>query len=152
MNSKEALKYASDICAKKEQCRLDISLKLKERGLGADETSKILDDLEKEGFIDEQRYARTYCLEKFRLNKWGKIKLRYMMRQKHLPEPVIEGALSLIEDDEYRMLLESELSRKTASIRGGHHLARKKKLLQFGLQRGFEYGVVMEVIGRLPGS
>ena len=151
MDTREALNYARDICARKEQCRFDISLKLKERGLSTDESSKVLQDLEKDGFIDEQRYARTYCLEKFRLNKWGKVKLRYMLKQKQLPEAVIGEALNHIDESEYRMLLEDELARKSFSIRGGNRLAQKKKLLQFGLQRGFEYGVIMEVIGNLPG-
>ena len=36
---------------------------------------KILNILVEENFINEVRYAKTYCRGKFRINKWGKQKI-----------------------------------------------------------------------------
>ena len=146
MDVKTALKLAQNICAKKEQCKLDISLKLKSWGLTGNEPVQVLEDLQKEGFIDETRYSEAYCREKFRFNKWGRIKLRHMLRQKQIPDHTIDKALSLIDEDEYREVLMNELVKKATFFHGISQVNKKKKLLQFALQRGFEYEIIMAAI------
>ena len=146
MDAKTALKRAQNICAKKEQCRLDISLKLKNWDLSEPEKEDVLESLQKEGFINETRYAETYCREKFRINKWGKVKLRYMLKQKQIPEKIIVDAISLIDEEEYKEILINELHKKSTFFHGINQVTKKKKLLQFALQRGFEYEIIMAAI------
>jgi len=146
MDAKTALKLAQNICARKEQCRLDLRLKLKNLNLTGPEIEDVLDSLQKEGFIDENRYAETYCREKFRLNRWGKIKLRYMLKQKQIPEKIIVEAMSLIDEDEYKEVLLNELIKKATFFHGISQVNKKKKLLQFAQQRGFEYETIMAAI------
>jgi len=149
MDTKTALKLAQNICARKEQCKLDLSLKLKNWGLSEIEKGEVLDSLQKEGFIDENRYAETYCREKFRFNRWGKINLAYMLKQKQIPGNIIDNALALIDRDEYKEILTNELMKKATFFHGINQVNKKKKLLQFALQRGFEYEIIMAVINEM---
>ncbi len=146
MDTKTALKLAQNICARKEQCKLDISLKLKNWDITELEIEDVLESLQKEGFINETRYAGSYCREKFHFNKWGKIKLRYMLKQKQIPDNIITDALSLIDEDEYKEVLVNELIKKATFFHGISQINKKKKLLQFAQQRGFEYEIIMAVI------
>ena len=146
MDTKTALKLAQNICASREQCKLDLSLKLKSWDLSEIEKEEVLDSLQKEGFIDEDRYAETYCRDKFRFNKWGKIKLSYMLKQKQIPKKIIDNALALIDKEEYKEMLINELVKKATFFHGISQVNKKKKLLQFALQRGFEYEIIMAAI------
>ena len=75
-----------DLCGRKEYCRSEITEKLAVRKLSPGDIDHILLALEKEKFIDEDRYAGTFTRDKLRLNRWGKVKIRYLLRQKKIPE------------------------------------------------------------------
>ena len=144
-----ALNQARNICARQEQCKQDILEKLGKWGLTADDILHIINKLEEEGFIDEQRYAGMFTREKFRLNKWGRIKLRYMLKLKHIPGSVIETALGEINDEEYSGLLCEELQKKMKTLKHHDKPAATKQLVRFAMQRGFEYEVIRDVLKKL---
>ena len=144
-----ALAQAKNICARQEQCKQDIREKLGQWGLTGEETAQIISKLEKEGFIDEQRYAGMFSREKFRLNKWGRIKLRYMLKQKHIPANVIENVLDEINDEEYRGLLLEELQKKNKTLRQRDQKTARNQLVRFAMQRGFEYEIIQKVLKRV---
>ena len=149
MDIKAALKSASAICARQEQCKFDIRQKLDKWGLTENDKEDVLDQLEEEGFIDEKRYAGTYCSEKFRLNRWGRIKLKYMLKQKRLPEEIIENALYEIEDEEYQEVLQEELKKKIRTTGPPTKPSAKRKLIQFAQQRGFEYDHIARALSAI---
>jgi regulatory protein len=144
-----ALSQVKNICARQEQCKQDIREKLGKWGLTGEETAQIISELEKEGFVDEQRYAGMFTREKFRLNKWGRIKLRYMLKQKHIPGTVIDNALDELNDEEYRGLLLEELQKKNKTLRQRDQKAARNQLIRFAMQRGFEYEMIQEVLKEL---
>jgi len=144
-----ALNQARNVCARQEQCRQDISEKLGRWGLPSEDIPYIISKLEEEGFIDQQRYAVMFTREKFRINKWGRIKLQYMLKQKHIPGTLIENALSEINDEEYRELLLDELQKKMRTLRHQDKAAMVKQLTRFAMQRGFEYDITREVLKKL---
>lgn len=144
-----ALQQARNICARQEQCKQDIREKLGKWGLSEEDTAQIIGKLEKEGFIDEQRYAGMFSREKFRLNKWGRIKLRYMLKQKHIPGSIIDNALGEINDEEYRELLLEELQKKNKTLRQHDQKAARDQLVRFAMQRGFEYEIIQVVLKRV---
>ena len=81
MDKKEALSKVRSLCARQEQCRQDILLKLFKWEISVSDSEQILETLEQEGFIDHLRYARSFTVDKFKFNKWGRIKIRWMLRQ-----------------------------------------------------------------------
>ena len=107
---------------------------------------KILQQLESEKFIDESRFASSFARDKFRFNKWGKIKISYAMKQKHLPENIINEALDSISEDEYREVLTEELQKKRKSVKGKNAWDIRNKLTRFAQQRGFEFDIIQKTI------
>ena len=63
------------LCAGREMCLSDIRRKLILWGVKSDDTDNILNLLIQGKFIDEKRYAAAFVKDKFRYNKWGKIKI-----------------------------------------------------------------------------
>ena len=149
MNYKEGLQYAMDLCSSQERCRSEVTGKLEARKISQDDIEKILDTLVKENFIDESRYTETFANDKLRLNKWGKVKIRYMLQQKQIPATIIENYLEEIDDLYYSDILREELRKKRKTIKGSNAFDIRGKLFRFAQQRGFESGLIYQVIDEI---
>ena len=84
MDTPKALKTVTAFCSKKEYCRQEIRQKLEKWEIAEKDIDTILEFLQKNNFINEQRYAQFYARDKFRFNKWGKQKISLMLKQKKL--------------------------------------------------------------------
>ncbi len=146
MNLKQALTRAEALCSQQEKCRHDIHEKLVQWDIGENDIAKILDRLEAEKFIDESRFAASFARDKFRFNKWGRIRISYALKQKHVPESIINEALDSIPEDEYREVLTAELAKKRKSVKGRNAWDIRNKLSRFARQRGFEFDIIQKTI------
>jgi regulatory protein len=146
MNYKEALKYAMDLCSRQERCRSEIAGKLEARNVSPGDTEKILQALSNENFIDEQRYSNAFSRDKLKFNKWGKMKIRHMLKAKQIPESIVESALAELDEDYYLGILREELMKKRKKIKGGNAFEIRGKLFRFASQRGFESGDIHKLL------
>lgn len=132
------LHRAATYCTAAERCIQDVEKKLSAAGLPPNAAEQIIARLVQEKFIDESRYSRGFVNDKLRFNKWGRVKIAYELRRKHLPESVCAEALTAIDEEEYRTLLLSLLKEKKKTVRGKDNRDAFGKLLRFGVGRGFE--------------
>jgi regulatory protein len=146
---REALGRAMDLCGRSEKCCCDMELKCREWQLSSDETAKLIASLQKDKFIDQQRYANSFVNDKFRFNKWGKIKLAYALRQKKLEEKYIREALSHLPEKTYHQILNELLTAKAKSIRETDPFSRRNKLMAFAQSRGFETDEILRMIEKM---
>ncbi len=146
MNYNEALSYAMDLCSRQEKCCSDIREKLLKFRLPEAQIEKILDTLKEEGFIDESRFAGTFVHDKLHFNRWGRIKIRYMLAARQIPEEIITSALNGIDDLSYQEVLRQELVKKRRQIKDDNPFSVRNKLARFAQQRGFESGLIFQVL------
>jgi regulatory protein len=144
-----ALKKAQNICAKQEKCKADIRQKLYEWKLEPKEHSWVLEQLEQERFIDETRYTQFYVRDKFKFNKWGKIKIEFELRVKQIPAGIIQEGLESIDDDEYENTCEKLLNQKLDKLRNEDPDRYMEKLLRFGYSKGFEQDLIIGIVKKL---
>lgn len=152
LNYRQALTKAMGMCSQAERCRFDIVAKLRQWELSEDEITEALDYLTKERFLDEERFVRFYVNDKLRFNKWGKVKLSFMLRQKQIPEELIKTALSRIDSDLYEKTLRDLLLSKVKSVKGASGFERKGKLAVFAQSHGFEAELAFRIAGKLIGD
>ena len=88
----ELLHKAASYCSISEHCTSEVEEKLLAWGVSADDKQKIIDRLIVEDFINEKRYCTHFVKDKFRFNKWGKIKIAYALRQKGLRDELVSHA------------------------------------------------------------
>ena len=143
---KEALAKATDLCSRSEKCCFDLELKCREWQLTSEETSKLIAFLVQEQFISQQRYATSFVNDKFKFNKWGKIKLAYALHQKQLEDKYIREALSNLPEEEYRKVLLGLLSAKAKTVKEKDAFTRRSKLLAFAQSRGFEVDLALKLL------
>ena len=90
----EALARAMALCSRSEKSASDIDRLLMGWGIDSAETrEKIVSQLRSEKFINDARYAGSFTRDKYRFNRWGRIKIRAMLRSKGIAENDIENAL-----------------------------------------------------------
>jgi len=142
MNYKEALKYSMNLCGKQERCKSEVRFKLQKYGLNDTDIERVLTTLEDEGFIDESRFVAMFASDKLRFNKWGRIKIRYMLNQKQIPGEIIDEILGDMDEVEYEYILKQEITKKRKSIRSGSTWEIRNKLFGFARQRGFEPDII----------
>jgi regulatory protein len=87
--------------------------------------------------------------DKFRFNKWGKIKISYALKQKGLSNDLITAALATIDDGEYEEMLASLLKTKLAGLKYEFEYEKQGKLFRFAQSRGFENNVIERVLRNL---
>jgi len=143
---KTAVSKAMKLCAQREYCREDIRLKLHSWGVAERDTEKILAGLIKENFINESRYALAFVKDKFRYNKWGKVKIRANLKMKKIPAEIINSALGSIDPDLYGKTLEELLVAHRRSVKGKNQYDIKGKLLRYGLSKGFESELLYDIL------
>lgn len=126
------------ICSRSEECTSDIRKKIKELGADEELLEKILQRLMDEKFVDDGRYVRAYVRDKFRINKWGKVKMRYYLKMKGIPDEIIEAGFEEIDPEEYASLLVKTMKEKAKSIRKTNKFEKMGQLIRFAQGRGFE--------------
>ncbi len=129
---------AAALCSRAEKCSSEIRGKLAEWGADEELAEKVLKKLIDEKFIDDARYSAAFVKDKFRFNKWGRIKIAYLLRQKNISPEIISGALNEIDDTAYLETLKKLLQEKTKKTTAKNQYDQKAKLLRFAQSHGFE--------------
>ncbi len=82
------------LLARREHSRLELSLKLRQRKLPGDISKAVLDDYEKEGWLDDDRFADVYARQRMDLG-YGPLRILGELQQRGVhktPECVAEMA------------------------------------------------------------
>ncbi|SMO71519.1 regulatory protein [Saccharicrinis carchari] len=146
MTFEQALLRASDICARQEKCVFDIEKKLNSWKVEEPVAAKVIDQLIKEKFIDEQRYVNHYVRDKFRFNRWGKIKIRYQLKAKCISGQQVNEALQQISEDEYKDALAQLLNKKRRNLKEDDKYKKRASLIRYAASRGFEPDLIYQLI------
>jgi len=146
MPKEVALGKATALCSQSEYCKAQIMEKLSLWNVSVQDAYNIMDYLVKEKYIDNKRFARAYCHDKFCYNHWGRIKIRQMLRHLRLSDEEIEEGMQTINDDDYLEALNDVLRAKDRTLREKDIYLRKAKLVRHLLSRGFETDLALDAV------
>jgi regulatory protein len=149
ISAKAALSKVQFICSKQEKCCSDIRKKLQNWNISLDDQDEIIQSLIEDKFIDESRFTNFYVRDKYKFNKWGRIKISYHLKHKQIPEYIINEALNQINSEEYRENLHDILQSKLRSLKDDDVYQLKTKLYRFAQSRGFESQLSLNLIDDL---
>ena len=140
---------AMALCSRKEYCLEEMHTKLETWHVDYEATSRILQKLTREKFIDERRYAAAFARDKFNYNKWGRIKISLALRQKHIGNDLISEAVGTIDPDCYLNQLKKIIADQRRRIKARNEYELKAKLLRFALSKGYESSLVYDILGEI---
>lgn len=142
MTADEILYKLAARCSTSEQCLSDVEAKLKRYDLSEEERTRILQYLVEEKYIDDKRYAEAFVRDKYRFNKWGRIKIAQGLRMKGIDNGTVNVAMGVIDETEYLHILRELIKAKRKSIRGKSDYEVNGKLIRFAIGRGFEFAAI----------
>ena len=131
-------------CNYQDRCKKEIYSKLNSLELDDDNDKNfIIDFLQDEGFINDERYCRLYVKSKLNVKKWGVNKIKLSLISKGIDKDIIDSVLSEIDEDSYKDELINLLKNK--KINETDPYKRKAKLVRYAVSKGYSLSLVMKV-------
>ena len=147
MTADEVLYKLAARCTVSEQCLSDIETKLAKYDLTEEEKTRIVRHLVEEKYVDDRRYAEAFVRDKYRFNKWGRIKIAQGLRMKGIDKKTIDTAMEAIYEQEYIEILRDLIKSKRRSTKGKNDYEINGKLIRFATGRGFEFEAIRQCLG-----
>ena len=138
----QAMLKAASYCAYQERCYKEVEEKLAEWGVYGTDAGEIMIKLSEQNYLNEERYAKAFVRGKFRIKKWGKVKIKLELKHKKISDYYIKIGLTEIEEDVYSETLVELARKKFDSVKEKNILAKRNKTALYLISRGFETDLV----------
>ena len=143
----QALPKIKQYCAYQERCHSEVKEKLYSFGLYKNDVEQLISQLIEENYLNEERFAIHYAGGKFRMKQWGKVKIKYALKQKQVSDFCIKKALKEIGEDDYMKTLQKLAEQKLKTLKSEKNIfTRKRKLQDYLLQKGYERELVIQML------
>ena len=149
LTPEQALQKLKQYCAYQERCHAEVVDKLYQLGVWKKDHDPIIATLIEENYLNEERFAMAYAGGKHRMKQWGRVKIKYELKQKQVSHYSINKALKQFEEEAYRQTLEKLATDKYLLLKGEQYLVRKKKTMDYLMQRGYEMDLITAIMNHL---
>jgi regulatory protein len=136
-------------CAYQERNHREVRNKLFEYGLYGNDVDQLLADLVLDGFLNEERYAKAFAGGKFRMKKWGRIKIVNALEAQGLSKNCIKIGLKEIDNEDYLSTLNLLLEKKGEEVAEENIFAKRDKISKYAIQKGYEPELVWKSLKQL---
>jgi regulatory protein len=140
----EALLKISSFCAYQERTQQEVREKLYGYGLNKDMAEELISKLITENFINEERFAKSYAGGKFRIKKWGRVKITNGLKAKGISDYCIRKGLQEIDQKDYMHALLCLIEKRSEKEKEKNEYKRKHKIAQYLVGKGYEAELVWE--------
>jgi regulatory protein len=146
LSKEQALQKLKHYCGYQERSHSEVKEKLYSLGVWKKDLDEIMAALIEENYLNEERFALAFAGGKFRMKQWGRVKIKYELKQRQVSEYSIKKALKQIDEEEYMASLKKLAENRYASLKGDQYLVRKKKTIDYLMQKGYEPGLIQIVL------
>lgn len=144
-----AITKIQQYCSYQERSHFEVKEKLFSYGLNKAEVENIIGKLIEDNFLNEERFAIQFAGGKFRLKKWGKIKISYELKLKKVSSRNIQIALDTIDETSYKATLQKLVYTKWNSLKKETVLIKKLKTIKYLQQKGYEKNLIQIIISNI---
>ena len=146
VTKEQALQKLKHYCAYQERCHSEVKEKLFSLGIWKKDHDELIATLIEENYLNEERFAIAFAGGRFRIKQWGKVKIKYELKQKQVSEYSIKKALKQIDEETYLETLKKLAKEKYTSLKPEQYMVRKKKTMDYLIGKGFEVDLVRGVV------
>ena len=116
-------------------------------GFNEKDSDALISDLISNRFLDEERFASAFVSGKFRIKKWGVIKIKSHLSQKRISNYSIQKALKEIDRDEYwETLLSLAIKKQKELVKEKDLWQKKVKVMRFLQSKGYESDLIQDAV------
>ncbi len=146
----QAIPKIKQYCDYQERCHAEVRDKLYSYGLYKNDVEPIISLLISENYLNEERYAIMYAGGKFRIKQWGKIKIKQALKFKQVSDYCIKKALKEIDIFSYEKTFQKLAEQKLKTLKSEKNIfVKKRKLQDYLLQKGYESGLIGDVVNKI---
>jgi regulatory protein len=149
LTKEQALQKLRQYCAYQERSHSEVQTKLYELGVRKAEHDEIIATLIEEDYLNEERFAIQFVGGKFRMKDWGRKKIYYALKEKKVSDYSIKKAMQQIDEAAYQETLRELAEKKYESLKNEQWLARKRKTMDYLLQKGYESELVTATVNSI---
>jgi regulatory protein len=133
-------------CAYQERCHSEIKEKLYSLGLWKKDAEEIISQLIEENYLNEERFAILFAGGRFRLKQWGRVKIKYELKQRQVSEYCIKKAMKEIDEASYQKTFNKLATEKLKTLKSEKNIfIKKRKVQDYLLQKGYEHEMIKEL-------
>lgn len=141
-----ALQKLMHYCAYQERCHQEVRTKLISLEIYGEDLEEIIAELITENFLNEERFAKAYAGGKFRIKKWGKIRIRQELKKRRISDYCIKKAMQEIDEEGYMEGLYKVIEKKRKTEKETNEFKLKGKLAKYAMSKGFESHLVWQAL------
>lgn len=146
-NKDAAILHIKRYCAMQDRSHYEVRSKLLQHQVYGDTLEEIMANLITDGFLNEERFAKSYIRGKFRMKNWGRIKILQGLKLHKISDYSIREGLKEIDDDAYLNTAKDVVLKK---IGGNTTLLQdaieRQKVVHYVMGKGFEIDVVLDAL------
>ena len=136
-------------CVYQDRCHKEVISKLYDCNMIPETHDIIIVHLIQHDFLNEERFSKSYARGKFRIKKWGKVRIVRELKFRNISAYNVKTALKEIEESDYFNTFNTLALKKFDSITESNPYKKKKKLADYLLYRGWESNLVYEKVNEL---
>ncbi len=131
----------------------EIERRLERGGYDADTTALVISELQRDGYLNDDKFANDWIQDRADRKRYGKIRLASELANRGIDRDTVNQAIGAVsEEDEVRRAMEIASSRSPENpLQPGNREERQvadRKLAQMLLRRGFNWEIVKQVLVR----
>lgn len=145
----EALLKTMQYCAYQDRCHKEVEQKLNKLGMYEEAKAHIFAKLIEDDFLNEERFAKSYARGKFRVKKWGKLRIVRELKFRQISQYNINTALKEINEEDYLKTISELVNYKFKLLGKDKSNASKQKIYQYLAYRGYENQLIYDCLNTL---
>lgn len=149
LTKEEGLSKLQRYCAYQDRCHQEVRTKLLDIGIYGDDLEEIISELIQDNFLNEERFARSYARGKFRMRKWGRIRIRQELKMRKISDYCMRKAMEELEEFDYEGTIDQLIVKKWREVKEKNEFKKRGKVATYLVGKGFESGLVWERIKKL---
>jgi regulatory protein len=142
----EAYQKASSFCAYQERTQQEVREKLRELEVEKDLAEEIISKLILDNFLNEERFAKTFAGGKFRIKKWGKMKIIQELKARKVSEYCIKKGMKEIPDEDYLITAKELIRQKSDAVKESNQYKKNNKIASYLISKGYESDLVWDLL------
>ncbi|EJL74887.1 regulatory protein RecX [Chryseobacterium populi] len=133
-------------CVYQDRCHAEVEQKMREFLLIDEAKEEIMLYLLRENYLNEERFTRSYIRGKFYIKHWGRNKIRISLKQKQVPEKLINKSFDEIDEADYEKTIRKIFEDYYEKQKDLKEYQRKSKTIKYLISKGFEYDIILNII------
>lgn len=146
LTKEQALQKLRFYCRYQQRCQSELKEKLFELGINRKDHDEFLEKLVKENCVSDEKFAMAFVSGRFKMKQWGRKKIQKGLKEKKVSDEIAQKALEEINKREYMAMLNKLAKKRYASLKHEQYLVRKKKTMDYLMQKGYEVDLIKDAI------